>query len=240
MSNERWPPEPRRSSLVAQHSQQLVAFDLDGVVYSSEPFLGEAYREAIANVNAARPGAFPRVPTTREVLDHVGWTIPVIFANLFPHAEPAALEALHAETLAVICTHVARGDGILYPDVVETLRALHADGYHLAIASNGRTRYVETVLATYGLSELFTPIVTADQVGDKLSVLRFHIYRLALAPQAVVMVGDRASDVEAARAVGCHFVGCDYGHGYRHEIEAAGPLVGRFADLPDAIRTVLA
>jgi phosphoglycolate phosphatase len=217
----------------------LVAFDLDGVLYSSEPFLGEAYRQAIANVNTARPGSFARVPTTREILDHVGWPLPVIFANLFPGADADALTALHAETLAVICAHVAQGDGILYAGVADTLRVLRDRGFTLAVASNGRTAYVETVLATYRMGELFIPRVTADMVGDKTSILRFYAYRLALAPEAVVMVGDRASDVEAARAVGCRFVGCDYGHGYRNEIEAAGPLVDRFADLPAVIETLL-
>ena len=217
----------------------LIAFDLDGVLYSSEAFLGEAYREAIANVNAKRPGSFPRVPSTREVLDHVGWPIPVIFARVFPDADDEAMQLLHAETLAVICGHVARGDGLLYPGVAETLRALCTDGVSLAVASNGRTAYVETVLSTYGLADLFIPRVTADMVGDKISVLRFYRYRLALPPEQVVMVGDRASDVEAAQAVGCHFIGCDYGHGYRHEIESAGPLVNRFADLPGIIATML-
>ena len=217
----------------------LVAFDLDGVLYSSEPFLGEAYREAIANVNAAQPGSFASVPTTREVLDHVGWPLPVIFANLFPGAAADALARLHAETLAVICGHVARGDGILYPDVTESLQGLHAAGHRLAVASNGRTRYVETVLATYRLGELFLPRVTADMVGDKIAILRHYRERLGVAPGAVVMVGDRASDVEAARAVGCHFIGCDYGHGYRHEIEGAGPLVQRFRDLPATIDAIL-
>jgi phosphoglycolate phosphatase len=220
-------------------SRALIAFDLDGVLYSSEPFLGDAYHEAIGNVNARRPGSFARVPATREILDHVGWPIPVIFANLFPDAEEEALRALHAETLAVISARVARREGILYPDVSETLTALHGNGFTLAVASNGRTDYVETVLATYRLSDLFIPRVTADMVGDKISVLRFYRYRLAVAPERVVMVGDRSSDVDAARAVGCHFVGCDYGHGYRHEIEAAGPLVTRFADLPATIETLL-
>jgi phosphoglycolate phosphatase len=213
----------------------LIAFDLDGVLYSSEPFLGAAYQEAIANVNARRPGSFARVPATREILDHVGWTIPTIFARLFPDADDEAMECLHSETLSVICAHVARGDGILYPGVPETLRTLHADGLQLAVASNGRTAYVETVLATYQLDDLFIPRVTADMVGDKTSVLRFYCYRLGVPPEAVMMIGDRASDVDAARAVGCHFVGCDYGHGYRHEIEDAGPLVQRFADLPAVI-----
>jgi phosphoglycolate phosphatase len=214
---------------------RLVAFDLDGVLYSSEPFLGEAYREAIANVNTARPGSFARVPTTREILDHVGWPVPMILQRLFPHVDDEAIRRLHSETLDVICGHVARGDGLLYPDVAVTLRALRAAGLQLAVASNGRTRYVEAVLATYALGDLFIPRVTADMVGDKTSVLRFYCYRLGVAHEAVVMVGDRASDVEAARAVGCRFVGCDYGHGYRHEIETAGPLVSRFADLPPII-----
>lgn len=218
----------------------LIAFDLDGVLYSSEPFLGDAYREAIANVNARRPGAFARVPTTREILDHVGWPLPVIFANLFPGADHAALDDLHEETLTVICGRVALGEGILYPGVVDTLRALHGAGHRLAVASNGRTRYVETVLATYDLTDLFADLVTADQVGDKIAVLRAYVQRLGVAARETVMIGDRASDVEAARAVGCHFVGCDYGHGYRHEIEGAGPLVGRFADLPGVIDAILA
>lgn len=218
----------------------LVAFDLDGVLYSSEPFLGAAYREAIAHVNAALPGSFPRVPTTREILDHIGWPVPVILQRLFPSVSDAAVRRLQGETLDVICSHVARGDGFLYPDVAPTLQALRGDGFQLAVASNGRTRYVETVLATYGLGDLFISRVTADMVGDKPSVLRFYCYRLGIAGDGVVMVGDRASDVEAARAVGAGFVGCDYGHGYRHEIEAAGPLVSCFTDLPAAIAEVLA
>jgi len=213
----------------------LLAFDLDGVLYSSEPFLGAAYQEAIALVNAGRPGAFARVPATEEILAHVGWTIPTIFAHLFPDAGAAALEDLHAATLDVICRRVAAGEGALYADVPATLRALRAAGHTLAVASNGRTRYVETVLATYAIDGLFMPRVTADMVGDKTSILRFYLYRLALPVERLVMIGDRASDVEAAQAAGCRFVGCDYGHGHRDEIEAAGPLVQRFADLPATI-----
>lgn len=217
----------------------LVAFDLDGVLYSSEPFLGDAYREAIANVNRARPGAFARVPSTREILDHIGWPVPVILQRLFPQVDAEAMRRLHVETLAVICRRVAAGEGVVYPDVDTTLHALRSDGYQLAVASNGRTQYVETVLATYRLADLFIARVTADMVGDKTSVLRFYCYRLGVAAEAVVMVGDRASDVEAARTIGCHFIGCDYGHGYRHEIEAAGPLVGRFADLRPTVRRLV-
>ena len=53
------------------------------------------------------------------------------------------------------------------------------------------------------------------------------------------VLGLAVTDVEAAAAVGCRFIGCDYGHGYRHEIEGAGPIVSAFDQLPAAIATAL-
>ena len=219
----------------------LIAFDLDGVLYSAEPFLGEAYRDAIANVNARRPGSFPYVPTTREILDHVGWPVPVILARLFPHVDPGAVELLYRETLVVISAYVERGAGVLFPDVQPTLAALRRDGFELAIASNGRRRYIESVLTTYGIGGRFRPLITIEDpsVRSKADIIHAHLRQLALPPAAAVMIGDRASDVEAARAVGCAFIGCDYGHGYRDEIAGAGPVVAAFAALPAVITETL-
>ena len=48
----------------------LLAFDLDGVLYSSEPFLGEAYREAIEFFFKLRAHAtLVKKPSTSELLD---------------------------------------------------------------------------------------------------------------------------------------------------------------------------
>jgi phosphoglycolate phosphatase len=220
----------------------LIAFDLDGVLYSSEPFLGEAYREAIANVNARRPNSFPRVPSTREILDHVGWPVPVILARLFPGINATAVDLLYAETLEVICAYVARGEGILFPGVAAMLAGLRRSGFLLAVASNGRQRYIETVLTTYGIAPHFLELITVESgaIENKAGVLQAYLRNRRLGPKQLVMVGDRSSDVEAATAVGCHFIGCDYGHGYRSEIEGAGPIVSAFDQLPAAIAAVLA
>jgi phosphoglycolate phosphatase len=216
----------------------LVAFDLDGVLYSSEPFLGEAYREAIAAVNAGRPGSFPHVPTTEDVLQHVGWPVSIILERLFPQVDATAVALLNEATLEVICARVARGEGHLFADVTTTLDALRQEGVLLAVASNGRRRYVETVLATYGLTERFVPLLTIDADGavhTKADVLRAYRARHGVPVGQLVMVGDRASDVEAAGAAGYLFVGCDYGHGHRDEIVGAGPIIATFADLPTAL-----
>ncbi|MBI3782602.1 MAG: HAD family hydrolase [Deltaproteobacteria bacterium] len=219
----------------------VVAFDLDGVLYTSEPFLGETYREAIAAVNALRPASFPRVPTTREILDHVGWPLSTILGRLFPDVDPVAVRLLYDESLRVICRQVEEGLGLLFPEVRPTLRCLAARGLHLTIASNGRRAYIEAVLSTYDLRGFFAPLLTVDggDVADKAGLLRCYLRQYAIGPEAMVMVGDRSSDVEAARSVGCAFVGCDYGHGYRDEIGGAGPIITGFGELPDVIATLL-
>jgi phosphoglycolate phosphatase len=218
----------------------MIAFDLDGVIYSSEPFIAESYRESIARVNEQRPGSFARVPSTREILDHVGWPVAVILERLFPSVERAAVDLLFATTLDVICDYVRHKQGHIYPGIAPALRELVARGYTLTIASNGRRPYIEAVLATYELTTFFAPIVSADEVGDKAAVLRAYLQRHVVPAAHTIMIGDRSSDVEAARAVGTQFIGCDYGHGYRNEIEGAGPIVGHFDELPDVVARLAA
>lgn len=213
----------------------MVAFDLDGVLYSSEPFLGDAYREAIANVNVRQPGAFPCVPETREILDHVGWPVSVILARLFPAIDAAVVGVLSVELQDVICRRVAAREGVLFGGVAETLADLRRDGWLLAVASNGRRRYIEAVLSTYDLAGYFVELVSVDGhpgITRKADILSAYLHRERLTAEQLVMVGDRSSDVEAAQAVGCRFVGCDYGHGHRDEIMGAGPVIGAFEQVP--------
>jgi len=219
----------------------LIAFDLDGVLYSSEPFLGEAYREAIANVNVQRPGSFSRVPPTREILDHVGWPLSEMLERMFPAVEVAALDLLYAEALAVICAHVRRGEGLLFPGIAETLDRLRAAGFTLVIASNGRQAYIDAVLEANGIGSYFAPLLAIDRVRMKVKadLLRGYLARYEAPVERLVMIGDRASDVEAAAAVGSRFIGCDYGHGYQHEIDGAGPIVSAFDQLLEVIARVL-
>ncbi len=216
---------------------RLIAFDLDGVLYTAEPFLGEAYREAIAAVEARRPGSFPRVPDTAEILEHVGWPVRVILERLFPGVDPQSLRLLYDESLGVICRYVERGEGHLFPGVEATLHLLAERGFVLAVASNGRSAYVESVLRTYELHRFFDPVVTIGTagVGDKAGVLRSYLERHGWTAADLVMVGDRSSDVDAARSVGCRFIGCDYGHGHRHEIEDAGPILTSITQLPEFV-----
>jgi phosphoglycolate phosphatase-like HAD superfamily hydrolase len=167
--------------------------------------------------------------------------LPVIFANLFPGADTDALDDLHGETLDVICRRRRRSRGhLLSRTVAETLRDLHAAGHALCVASNGRTRYVETVIATYGVADLFLPRVTAgrrrrqDRHPPPLPHGRY--------PRSAAHGDGRRPRQRRRRRPRRRlpFIGCDYGHGHRQEIEHAGPLVQDFAALRAVIASLLA
>lgn len=88
----------------------------------------------------------------------------------------------------------------IYPDVVETLRALRSKGYRLALISNLAQPYVPTVRSLLG------PLVDVEiyscQVGaakPRPKIFAAMCAQLDLAPNEILMVGDsQQSDIEGA------------------------------------------
>lgn len=99
----------------------------------------------------------------------------------------------------------------LRPNVVEDLRALAARGLRLGAVTDTATMTesdVRTLLRPSGLDDLLEVLVTSSDVGvakpDPRS-LRTALDRLAVVPDRVLYVGDRAVDRDAASAAGTHF-----------------------------------
>jgi phosphoglycolate phosphatase len=77
---------------------------------------------------------------------------------------------------------------------------------------------------------------TRRNKGDLIA----HILRRdRLAPDDVIMVGDRAPDVHGARQNGVHALGVLWGYGLREELEAAGAAacIASPGELPEVVRS---
>ncbi len=145
---------------------------------------------------------------------------------------------------------IANEDLILPPDrIATTLRALQAEGHHLAVAT-GRTRAeLLPTLARFGLAEFFDPIVTHDEVaaaeanhpGTHLSKPHPYQFLRAIFPEAetatliaqsdpppapdTLIVGDTVGDLTAAVAIGARPIGVltgPAGAAARETLTAAG------------------
>ena len=153
---------------------KLVAFDMDGTIYTSEGILVPSYHTGIEKYNI-KYGMNLRKPTVEELEHQIGQPVKIIFRNLFPEMKNEA-DAL--------------------------------------------------------LEDFFIPLVTINDttITKKADILKTYMDQFQLTAEEIVMVGDRSSDLEAARIVNCQFIGCDYGFA-AHEIAAADRVVKDFKDI---------
>lgn len=212
----------------------VAAFDLDGTLYSSEPVLGLAYDSAIRAANAEWGSSWP-VPTTAQILVHVGRPVREIFARLFPSMPESVRARLAQRVLEDLAARIRAGGGHLFPGALEVLRELRSEGCVPILVSNCRRLYLEAVTTTFGLAPLFDEMHCNE---DDPVLGKSGLLARAAAGRSGVMVGDRASDGEAARAAGLAWIGCDFGHvGEEGRIELSGAdvVVTSLAEIPGIV-----
>nr|WP_315486850.1 phosphoglycolate phosphatase [uncultured Undibacterium sp.] len=110
----------------------------------------------------------------------------------------------------------------LYPDVIEGLQALKAQGLRLACVTNKPIAFTTPLLTKKGLSDFFEIVYGGDSLArkkpDPLPLLQvcldFH-----LAPAQVVAIGDSSNDAKAARAAGCPVLTVPYGYNHGEAVQ---------------------
>lgn len=110
----------------------------------------------------------------------------------------------------------------LYPDVIEGLQALKAQGLRLACVTNKPIAFTTPLLAKKGLADFFEILYGGDSLTrkkpDPLPLLQvcldFH-----LAPAQVVAIGDSSNDAKAARAAGCPVLTVPYGYNHGEAVQ---------------------
>lgn len=231
------------SNTNASRARHWVAFDVDGTLYDSSAVLVPAYEQAIAQFNERRP-AHQRValPTLADITALVGkpnWTI---LASLFPMLDEEERAALDGMVIAELSGLVRADHGRLYAGAVETLETLRAAGLGLMAVSNGRQSYLDAVFDCYALRPLFEPLRTLDSEGlsIKADLLQVYMDDLDISAKRLVMVGDRSSDLAAARAVGSRFVGCLFGYASEQELGGQEHTVRKLSELPELVSALLA
>lgn len=128
----------------------------------------------------------------------------------------------------------------LFPDVVDTLSALHANGMPLALVTNKPTPFVAPLLEALDIAKYFSVIVGGDDVQNKKphpEPILLVAGKLSLAPEQLLFVGDSRNDILAAKAAGSPSVGLTYGYNYGESITLSEPdaVFDHFKDLLPAL-----
>lgn len=212
-------------------SPDLVIFDLDGTLTDSAEGIVSSFRHALGEVGAPVPDGdlAGRIvgPPMHVTLTAMG---------LGGRADEA-IAAYRAD-------YTTRGWSMnsVFDGVPALLADLRAAGVRLAVATSKAEPTARKIIEHFGLDDHFEVIAGASPDGvrsSKSDVVAHAIAQLQPLPPHVLMVGDRAHDVEGAAAHGIDTVVVEWGYGaddFIDHVSAMPPKhVATVADLREVL-----
>ena len=208
-------------------------FDLDGTLADTDRDIREAWKAALRDLGLDCP-RFDEVFVAGPPIDEMT-------RRLFPDRFTPAL----ADDVRRLFASHYDNDGFPntyeYPGVLAEVRAVAAAGATAAIVTNKRHAGATAMARRFGWNGVFAGGVWSGDMfpGRRLAkteLLAEVMRRLGAAPRESVMVGDTASDFEAARANGVFSVGVEWGYGRPDELAEADVTVSAPCELRAAVR----
>lgn len=199
---------------------KYLCFDMDGVIFSSDDIIGEAYQEAVRQVSEKFDTNLA-MPSHDLIMDQIGQPSKKIIQNLFPSLAQIHQAEIGMNVLENLVEFILAGKGKIYNGIVAVLEKL-SGARKLFLASNAREVYAKAILKYYKLDTFFSDsLFLSDKIVHKGEIIERYIRKYSIVKDEILMIGDRSSDRDAAKYAGCDFLGVIYGHGSRDELSGA-------------------
>ncbi|WP_207760748.1 HAD-IA family hydrolase [Mycolicibacterium sphagni] len=220
------------TSTASDTRPQLVIFDLDGTLTDSADGIVASFRHALAAIGAEAPEG----DLTGRI---VGPPMHVTLSGLgLGERADEAIAAYRAD-------YTSRGWAMnsLFDGIPQLLDDLRAAGVRLAVATSKAEPTARRILEHFELAGHFDVIAGASVDGSRSSkadVVAHALSQLHPLPERVLMVGDRAHDVEGAAEHGIDTVVVGWGYGATdflepHTAQAAAAHVPTVAALREVL-----
>ena len=198
---------------------RLAVFDCDGTLSDGQAAVCAAMERAFAECGVV-------APPSHQVRRIVGLSLPVAMRDLAPGEEPNTHGRLVDAYKRAFFDARSQGQvhEPLFDGIVPLLRALHAGGWSLGVATGKSDRGLSACLTLHGVRELFVTLQTADRHPSKPhpAMLEAAMAEAGAAAVDTVMIGDTTYDIEMARAAGVRAIGVAWGYHAPGELLAAG------------------
>ncbi|MCW1958055.1 MAG: HAD-IA family hydrolase [Mycobacterium sp.] len=206
---------------------QLVIFDLDGTLTDSAAGVVASFRHALSAVGAEAPEG-----------DLVG----LVVGPPMQHTLSALGlgERVDEAIAAYRADYTQRGWAMntMFDGIAEVLADLRSAGVRLAVATSKAEPTALRILEHFGIAEQFEVVAGASLDGHRSSksdVLAHALDQLEPLPERVVMVGDRAHDIEGAAVHGIGTVLVGWGYGGSDPTEDAAAHVATVDELREVL-----
>ena len=190
-------------------------FDFDGTIADT----GEGIRRSVAY--SAEKLGYP-VPEAAVLNRFIGPPLHDSFVQYFGMTDEQAEHAIEVYRERYI--DIGLYESQIYPGIPALLKALHARGAYVALASAKPRMMLERLTKHFGI-DIYLDAISGTGLGrhsaDKRDLLMAALPEGA-DPRRACMVGDRCFDIEAGKALGMTAIGADYGYSVPGELTDAG------------------
>lgn len=201
------------------HGIRGVILDLDGTMLDTAKDLAQTVNRMRHDLALA-----PLAPAT--ITSFVGKGAEhLVRCALQTNLSEVETEQVHARAMRLFNQHYHDVNGkfaTLYPDVLEGLQAMRAQGLRLACVTNKPLTYTLPLMAQTGLHDYFDIIYGGDSFTkkkpDPMAMLQVFV-DFAFAPAEMVAIGDSINDAQAARAAGCSILMVPYGYNHGQSVQ---------------------
>ncbi|MDV2682757.1 HAD hydrolase-like protein [Alkalihalophilus lindianensis] len=208
---------------------QAIIFDMDGTLFQTDKILELSLDDTFNHLRSLNKwDAETPIEKYREIM---GVPLPKVWETLLPHHSIEDREHTDGYFLERLVDNIRRGKGALYPNVEEVFSFLKENNCSIYIASNGLTDYLVAIVGYYHLDNWVTETFSIQQIEtlNKSDLVQSIIRKYGLTNAAVV--GDRLSDIQAAKDNGLLSIGCHFGFAREDELSQADFVIDDLKEL---------
>ncbi|KAB7663585.1 HAD hydrolase-like protein [Bacillus sp. B1-b2] len=208
---------------------KAIIFDMDGTLFQTDKILEMSLEDTFQYLRSINKWeAETPLNKYREIM---GVPLPKVWEALMPHHSIHDRKLTDQYFLKRLIENISNGRGALYPHVKETLQYLVEQKYTIFIASNGLIEYLKAIVDYYQLNQWITETFSIEQIDSlnksdlvKLIVDTYHITN-------GMVIGDRLSDIKAAKDNGLVSVGCYFDFAKEEELAFADMVIHNLNEL---------
>jgi phosphoglycolate phosphatase len=208
---------------------KTIVFDYDGTLHNSikvyAPAFTKAYQYLVENGFAEK-----RSWSEEEISYWLGFNSQEMWNAFMPDLSLEAKELCSRIIGEEMKKLVEEGSSNLYDGAIEILDYLKKKGYHLVFLSNCKLYYRDAHKKTFALDRYFEDMVCSEEHNfiPKYEILSRIKSKY---PEKLVIVGDRAQDIEAGIKNDIFTIGCTYGYALQDELKDADMLIHDIIEL---------
>lgn len=204
-------------------------FDMDGTLFQTNKILEISLEDTFNQLRTMQ--LWEKETPIEKYREIMGVHLPVVWETLLPTHSNEVREQANEFFHEKLVTNINDGNGALYPHVEEVFDYLKNNNCSIYIASNGQRDYLKTIVDYYNLDKWVMETFSIQQIPsqDKADLVKSILLKYQIEKGAVI--GDRLSDINAAKNNRLISIGCKFDFAQEDELAQADIIIDSLLEL---------